>query len=96
MPRGVRHKENGATQARRERVRVILARTAASRAELDGIIASIDMPDAAPTLADVERCYVLNVLSDAGGNISRAARVLGIYRSSLQRKLRKLGVEPAA
>ena len=40
-------------------------------------------------LADVERAHVLRILALAGGNISEAARRLGIFRSSLQRRLRK-------
>ena len=43
-----------------------------------------------PTLADAEAEHIARVLTDCDGNISEAARRLGIYRSSLQRKLRKL------
>jgi two-component system, response regulator RegA len=45
-----------------------------------------------PTLARAEREHIERVLADCGGNVSRAARRLGIYRSSLQRRLRKLGL----
>ena len=41
------------------------------------------------TLARVEWEHINRVLSDCGGNISKAARVLGIHRRSLQRKLQK-------
>jgi DNA-binding NtrC family response regulator len=41
------------------------------------------------TLREVERDHVLRVLEECGGNRSRAARVLGIDRSSLLRKLRE-------
>ena len=43
-----------------------------------------------PSLARVEWDYIHRVLSDCGGNISQAARKLGIHRRSLQRKLQKL------
>ncbi|MBA3541540.1 MAG: response regulator [Deltaproteobacteria bacterium] len=43
----------------------------------------------APTLARAEWEYITRILADCKGNISMAARRLGIYRSSLQRKLRK-------
>lgn len=39
-----------------------------------------------------ERQYVARVLEECGGNMSRAARVLGLERSHLYRKLRALGV----
>lgn len=39
----------------------------------------------------VERDHILRVLEDADGNISEAARRLGLYRRTLQRKLQKLG-----
>lgn len=43
----------------------------------------------APTLARAEWEHINRVLSDVGGNISEAARRLGIHRRSLQRKLQK-------
>ena len=42
-----------------------------------------------PSLARAEWEHIHRVLSDCGGNISEAARRLGIHRRSLQRKLRK-------
>ena len=44
---------------------------------------------AGQTLARREREYIEWVLAECGGNISRAARQLGLHRQSLQRKLRK-------
>jgi two-component system response regulator RegA len=53
-------------------------------------------PDAAaasavptPSLARVEWEHINRVLADCDGNVSKAARVLGIHRRSLQRKLAK-------
>lgn len=43
-----------------------------------------------PSLARVEYEHIQRILSDCGGNISEAARRLGIHRRSLQRKLSKL------
>ena len=50
-----------------------------------------DAPDLGetPTLARAEWEHIMRVLADCNGNVSMAARRLGIYRSSLQRKLRK-------
>lgn len=42
------------------------------------------------TLAEVVAAHVSRTLEECGGNISQAARELGIRRQSLQRKLRKL------
>jgi two-component system response regulator RegA len=42
-----------------------------------------------PSLARVEWEHINRVLADCGGNISEAARVLGVHRRSLQRKLQK-------
>lgn len=42
-----------------------------------------------PTLARVEWEYMQRILEDCQGNISEAARKLGIHRRSLQRKLMK-------
>lgn len=48
-----------------------------------------EAPDDTPTLARVEFDHISRVLADCNGNVSEAARRLGIYRSSLQRRLRK-------
>ncbi|MGC1272486.1 MAG: response regulator [Planctomycetaceae bacterium] len=42
------------------------------------------------TLAEAEWEYIQQVLADCGGNISKAARLLGIERRTLQRKLKKM------
>jgi two-component system response regulator RegA len=42
-----------------------------------------------PTLARAEWEHIHRVLTDCGGNISQAARLLGLHRRSLQRKLSK-------
>ncbi|MHC4260950.1 MAG: response regulator transcription factor [Planctomycetota bacterium] len=47
----------------------------------------------APSLARAEWEHIHRVLSDSGGNISEAARRLGIHRRSLQRKLQKFAPE---
>lgn len=43
----------------------------------------------APSLARHEREYIEYILAECEGNISHAAKKLGIYRQSLQRKLKK-------
>jgi len=45
-----------------------------------------------PSLARVEWEHINRVLADCGGNISKAARLLGLPRRSLQRKLAKYPV----
>jgi len=42
-----------------------------------------------PSLARVEWEHMQRVMADCGGNVSQAARLLGIHRRSLQRKLSK-------
>ena len=51
-----------------------------TRAEISGPV---------PSLARVEWEHMQRVISDCDGNISQAARLLGIHRRSLQRKLSK-------
>ncbi len=41
-------------------------------------------------LWDLENNHILKVLNDCGGNISQAAKSLGLHRRTLQRKLKKL------
>ncbi len=43
--------------------------------------------DAIPSLSDVERRHIQRVLDDAGWNKKRAARILGINRGTLYRKI---------
>jgi two-component system response regulator RegA len=49
-----------------------------------------------PTLDQVEWEHIHRVLSDCGGNITQAARLLGVHRRSLQRKLQKRPLPPPA
>jgi two-component system, response regulator RegA len=46
-------------------------------------------PATVPTLARVEWEHIQRVLTDCGGNVSQAAKLLGLHRRSLQRKLSK-------
>lgn len=50
---------------------------------------SMQAPTTAPSLAQVEWEHIQRILTDCDGNVSQAARVLGIHRRSLQRKLAK-------
>lgn len=43
-----------------------------------------------PSLARVEWEHIQRVLTDCQGNVSKAARLLGVHRRSLQRKLGKM------
>ncbi len=63
-------------------------------ADADQIVAAFAGTPAAdagdvPSLARVEWEHLQRVLTDCGGNVSQAARILGIHRRSLQRKLGK-------
>ena len=71
-------------------------------ANADQILAAFDAdPDAppaepdyaVPSLAKVEREHIERVLQECNGNISRAARVLGMHRRTLQYKLAKFPVK---
>ena len=48
-----------------------------------------DLPLDTPSLARVEWEHIQRVLADCDGNVSEAARQLGMHRRSLQRKLSK-------
>ncbi len=49
--------------------------------------------DGLPTLAEVERRYVIRILEKTGYNKRLAAQVLGVPRTTLWRKLKEYGVE---
>ena len=55
----------------------------------EGASAAESVPATVPSLARVEWEHLQRVLTDCHGNISQAARLLGIHRRSLQRKLLK-------
>jgi len=57
-------------------------------AELEERSAETETPQT-PSLARVEWEHIQRVLTDCGGNITKAAEKLGIHRRSLQRKLSK-------
>ena len=50
---------------------------------------AVSIPDEFQSLDRHEREYIEYVLAESDGNISHAARRLGLHRQSLQRKLRK-------
>jgi DNA-binding NtrC family response regulator len=59
------------------------------RDDVDGAVATVASDR--PTLDELKRRYVLSVLEEQGGNVSRAAVVLGIDRRSLHRMLVRFG-----
>jgi two-component system response regulator RegA len=57
--------------------------------KLESATVESEGPERVPSLARVEWEHMQRVLADCGDNISQAARLLGIHRRSLQRKLGK-------
>jgi transcriptional regulator with PAS, ATPase and Fis domain len=74
---------------------VILAPHA--RIDRDAVEEAIEMSEprenAGETLADTEAEQIRRVLAATGGNKSRAAKILGIERKTLYRKLERMGIE---
>jgi len=42
------------------------------------------------TLAEVVEAHITKTLEECGGNITKTAKQLGLYRATLQRKLRRM------
>ncbi|MGE5573277.1 MAG: sigma-54 interaction domain-containing protein [Bacteroidota bacterium] len=64
------------------------------RADADAPRAPIEFQgDFRMAVADIESALVRKALSEADGNVSRAARALGIPRQTLQYRLKKLGID---
>jgi two-component system response regulator AtoC len=57
-----------------------------------GAEVSRDHVDALPTLAEVEARHIAHVLSATGGRIASAARILGVHRNTLARKMKEYGL----
>lgn len=53
----------------------------------------VEAPDGPPTLEDMERDYIIKVLKEEDGNMSQAAKVLGISRHTIMRKLERWGIK---
>ena len=47
-------------------------------------------------LAEVERTAILEMLETSGGNCAQAARLLGVAKTTVYRKLREYGITPSA
>jgi DNA-binding NtrC family response regulator len=67
-----------------------------------GLVQPVDLPPeiqsaagagSGRSLDDVERQHILQLLEDCGGNRSRVARILGISRRTVYRKLRQYGID---
>jgi DNA-binding NtrC family response regulator len=53
-----------------------------------------DLAGDAPTLEELKKRYIRHVVERSGGNISRAAAILGLERRSLYRMLQRYGIAP--
>ncbi len=78
-------------------IRELLAALESANVRHPGVIRSQDLQlarrgsegaHAASQLSEIERQAILHALDEAGGNVSRAATILGISRSTLHRRLR--------
>jgi two-component system response regulator HydG len=53
------------------------------------VVVASDDPAELLTLSEIEKRYIMRVLRAAGGNKTEAARILGLDRRTLHRKLRR-------
>jgi two-component system response regulator RegA len=79
-----------------EAVRLGVVNYVTKPASVDQVLAAFSPESApanlaapAPSLAQIENEYVNRVLAEKDGNVSLAAKVLGVHRRSLQRKLKR-------
>ena len=64
-------------------------------ADFDNVVMSEPEPPAqVPTLARAEWEHINRVLFECQGNVCQAAKLLGVHRRTLQRKLSKIPMEP--
>ena len=77
----------GATRAARQALKITDARIAAQLPAADLLGRASD-----PDLSEAERGVVRRALARSGGNVSAAARALGVSRATLHRKLNRLGL----
>ena len=67
----------------------------AGHRENGGAALPASQPADRPTLAELKRRYIAQVLEESRGNVSRAAAVLGVDRRSLYRMLQRYGLARA-
>jgi transcriptional regulator with PAS, ATPase and Fis domain len=76
-----------------ERLSILSPNNRIDEAAVRSAIVSMDPRDGGgETLADTEADQIRKVLAAAGGNKSRAAKILGIERKTLYRKLERMGL----
>jgi DNA-binding NtrC family response regulator len=76
-----------------ERLTILAPQGRISEAEVKEVIELTEPRDSASdTLADTEADHIRRVLAATGGNKSRAAKILGIERKTLYRKLERMGL----
>ncbi len=54
----------------------------------------LDSDSGTPTLADVEKSYILKVLGDTHWNQKRAGKILGLSKTTLYRRLKAYNIQP--
>ena len=78
-----------------EEVKTDARKTTARPLEFETEAGALSVPFTADFRVDrreFERRYIARCLDDSGGNVTRAAAMLGMHRQSLQHKLRELGL----
>ncbi|WP_170920418.1 sigma 54-interacting transcriptional regulator [Desulfacinum hydrothermale] len=75
-----------------ERAVVLAKRRRIGVSDLAFLQAPPPPPSTHLTLEEVERRHIERVLRSQGGNISRAAEILGIHRTTLHKKLHRYGI----
>ncbi|HUL17436.1 MAG TPA: sigma-54 dependent transcriptional regulator [Terriglobales bacterium] len=87
-PGNVRELENAI-----ERAMVLSAGATIEAGNLPIAVASPTAPAEGERLEDIERRYIVKILEETGGNLSRAARILDIDRTTLYGKLKHYGLK---
>ncbi|HEU4596573.1 MAG TPA: sigma-54 dependent transcriptional regulator [Pyrinomonadaceae bacterium] len=70
----------------------VAGREPSARVEEEGALSVPFTADFREDRREFERRYIARCLEESGGNVTRAAAVLGMHRQSLQHKLRELGL----
>jgi DNA-binding NtrC family response regulator len=86
-PGNVRELENAVERA------VVLAKARTlGRADFAFLQATSDLAAGRATLKEMETACIRKTLEDCGGNVTRAAKILGINRVTLHKKIKRLGL----